>query len=127
LPAGDPRPPAAARQFSREQRAALVREYREAVTDGRAQAWLAEKNLTKTRMTRWQSTLGLARQPTARSTQHPAMPGGSGGPGAETEMFLNPVDDVSPLLAAAEHGATSSTVSGNLRPFDDFGPADDLA
>jgi hypothetical protein len=66
LPAGDPRLAAAADLLSREQQAALVAEYQEALSDGRADAWLAEKNLTKVRMARWQSMIGSTQQPPSR-------------------------------------------------------------
>jgi hypothetical protein len=117
LPAGDPRLAAAARFLSWEQKAALVREYREATAGGRAQEWLAEKNWTRARMTRWESVLGSRRQPTAGSAQQATsqQPAAPGSPGDRTELFVDPVGELGPLLAAAEQGASGSASASASR------------
>jgi hypothetical protein len=116
LPPGDPRLATVPDFLSRDQKASLVREYLEAVSQGGGEAWLTERNLTKMRMTRWQSML---RSTMVQSTQpqapQPTVPGGSG---AGTETFVDPDSYFGAMLFDAAAQGASGSASSHLPQID---------
>ncbi|HET9656112.1 MAG TPA: hypothetical protein VFP72_12205, partial [Kineosporiaceae bacterium] len=115
LPAGHPLLATRPDYLSEAQKAALVRKYRAAIAQGQDQEWLAAMNLTRQRMTHWQTLLQPPTVPSAQQqTPRQQNPQQAVLGGASTEILLDPVDDLVLQPTAGDQGAPDSAATLDL-------------